>query len=333
MKLLKETTGWILYLFMIFIIFMIRILPYDLAIYLGRLFGILAWLCIPLYRKISETQIRAALGPGVNEKLMSLEVFMRQGDIFIDTVKFAYMDEDELEKHISIEGRENIEAAIASNRGVFMFTGHMNWEILGHIPKLLGIDFCIMADIIKNQKIRTIVEGLRSRCGFTLLPPRGGMVALLTDELRNGRTVGMVIDQCDRGDNRVFCNIFGMPAPTSPAPALIALRGGALILPVTAVKNGRTYTFCFHKTIDAAEFGDDFKKVKKLRDAWKSQAVQELSCYMQSCMCSAVKKYPRQYFWPHCRWLRRSEIKDLIEKGADFKERVNAQAAPYLLMK
>ena len=330
MKLLSTIAGWFLYLFVSCVISLIRILPYDLAIYLGRLFGILAWICIPLHRKISETQIRSALGPDVNEKLMTLKVFMSQGDIFIDTIKFAYMDEDELKGRIAIEGRENIEAAIASKRGVMMFTGHMNWEILGHIPRILGIEFSIMGDVMKNQKLQSIIENLRSRCGFTLLPPKGGMVALLTDELRNTRTIGMIIDQRGRGDNRVFCDVFGMPAPTSPAPALIALRGDALIQPVSAVKKGRNYTFRFHKTIDAKEFGDDFSGIKKLHEAWQSQAIQNLSRCMQSYICSAVKECPQQYFWVHCRWLRRPEMKHIIKTCADFKERVFAQAKEYL---
>lgn len=330
MKLLTKIAGWILYMFITCIILLIRILPYGVAIYLGRLFGILAWMCIPLHRKISETHIRSALGTDVNEKLMTLKVFMNQGDIFIDTIKFAYMDEAELKKRIAIEGRENIEAAIASDRGVMMFTGHMNWEILGHIPRLLGFEFSIMGDIIKNQKIQSIVEDMRSRCGFTLLPPKGGMVALLTDELRNGRTIGMIVDQRGRRENRVFCDIFGMPAPTNPAPALIALRGDALIQPVSAVKKGRNYTFRFHKTIDVREFDDDFKGIKKLHDAWQSQAVQKLSRCMQSYICSAVKECPQQYFWVHSRWLRRSDMKRIIKSGNGFADSVRIQAEHYL---
>ena len=329
MNLFSKTAGELQYRLLTSIILLLRVLPYRASILLGRFFGILAWICLPLHRRIAQIQIHTALGD-VNEKLLSLQVFMSQGDIFIDTIRFAYMDEAQLKKRIVIEGIENIEAAIASDRGVMMFTGHMNWEILGHIPRLLGFEFSIMGDVMKNARIQSIVEDMRSRCGFTLLPPKGGMVALLTDELLSGLTIGIISDQRGRRENKVFCNIFGLPAPTSPAPALIALRGDALIQPVSAIKHGDTYTFRFHKTVDARDFGDDFKKIEKMSECWRSRAVQELSEFMQSSISAAVKECPQQYFWVHSRWLRRSDMKGLLESGADFKKQVFAQAKKYL---
>ncbi|HOO37099.1 MAG TPA: lysophospholipid acyltransferase family protein [Deltaproteobacteria bacterium] len=329
MNLLAKTAGELQYLLLTSVILFIRILPYRAAILLGRFFGILAWLCLPLHRRIAQLQIHTALG-NVNEKILSLQVFMSQGDIFIDTVKFAYMDEDELKRHIVIEGRENIETAIDSDRGVLMFTGHMNWEILGHIPRLLGFGFSIMGDVMKNPRIQSIVEEMRSRCGFTLLPPKGGMVALLTDELLSGGTIGIISDQRGRRENKVFCNIFGLPAPTSPAPALIALRGDALVQPVSAIKHAGTYTFTFHKTVDARDFGDDFKQIEKLSESWQSQAVQSLSDFMQTFISSTAKTCPAQYFWVHSRWLRRSDMKRIFKSGADFIDSVRIQAEHYL---
>jgi KDO2-lipid IV(A) lauroyltransferase len=329
MNLFARIAGEIQYRLLTSTLLLMRVLPYRAAILLGRFFGIIAWICLPLHRRIAQIQIRTALGD-VNEKLLSLQVFMSQGDILIDTIKFAYMDETELKKRIVIEGRENIEAAIASDRGVMMFTGHMNWEILGHIPRLLGFEFSIMGDVMKNPRIQSIVEDLRSRCGFTLLPPKGGMVALLTDELLSGRTIGIISDQRGRRENKVFCNIFGLPAPTSPAPALIGLRGDALIQPVSAIKRGDTYTFRFHKTVDAREFGDDFKKIEKLSECWRSAAVKNLSEFMQTSVSSAVKECPHQYFWVHSRWLRRSDMKRIIKSGGDFMEGVLEQAEHYL---
>ncbi len=329
MKLLARMAEEAQYYLFRLIIVLIRVLPYRATIAMGRFFGILAWLCIPLHRKIARKQIGCAL-EGVNAGLLALKVFMHQGDTLIDTIRFSYMDDYELKEKIVIEGRENIESAIASGRGVMMFTGHMNWEILGHIPRVLGFEFSIMGDVMKNQRLQAIIEDMRSRCGFTLLPPKGGMVPLLTDELRNGRVIGIMIDQRGKRENRVFCNIFGMPAPTGPAPALIALRGDALIQPVSAIKQGDTYWFRFEKTIDAREFGDDFKKVESLSDCWRSRAIQNLSQTMQSWVCSFAKRCPQQYFWLHSRWLRRSDMKHILKSGEDFRQKVCAQAEEYL---
>ena len=329
MNLLSRLSGEILYVLVYGLIYLVRALPYNVAIAIGRFFGILAWLSLPLHRRISKMQISHSIR-GVSPGMMTLKVFMHQGDIFIDTVRFAFMDEETIKKKILIEGREHIESAVASGRGVMMITGHMNWEILGHIPRVLGFTFSIMGDIIKNPKIQSIIEDMRSRCGFTLLPPKGGMVALITNELKNGRVIGIVIDQRGKRENRVFCDVFGMPAPTSPAPALMALRGDALVQPVYAVKEGDTYLFRFEKTIDSREYGDDYTQVETLDDCWKSRAVTQLSQDMQSWVSTYVKRCPQQYFWLHSRWLRRSDMKRIIRSGGNLVASVRTQAEHYL---
>ncbi len=315
--------------FLKWFIYFIRVMPYHAAIGTGRFFGMLAWLCIPLHRKIAYIQMESALGT-VDEKTLTRKVFMHQGDIVIDMIRFSYMDDDELKKRVIIDGREHLEAATASGRGVMMITGHMNWEILGHLPRLTGIEFCIMGDIIKNEAVQAVIEDIRSRCGITLLPPKGGMVAMLTGELKEGRIIGIVIDQRGKRESKVFCDFFGLPAPTNPAPAFIALKGDALILPVSAVKEGDVYRFTFEKPIDTREFGDDFHAIDKLHDCWKSEAVRKSSDLMQAWLCSVIRETPGQWFWLHSRWLRRSEMKHVLKSGKDFAKYVKTQADSYL---
>ncbi|MBN2297175.1 MAG: lysophospholipid acyltransferase family protein, partial [Deltaproteobacteria bacterium] len=321
MKMLKGLGHEILYRALIGFILFIRFTPYPLAIALARSVCILAWTADSLHRKIANIQLSQALGLE-KTMILSLKVFMSQGDILVDAIKYSYMSDTELKARVRIEGREHVEAAMASPRGVMMITGHMNWEILGYIPRILGIEFCIMGDIMKIPGIQAVIEDLRSRCGITLLPPRGGMVSMLTDELKQGRTIGIIIDQRGNEHHKIFCDFFGMPAPTNPAPALIAMKGDALILPVSAVRNGHTYTFTFEKPIDSRQYGNDCRDIEKTSDCWKSQSIVSLSRAMQTWLESAIRKCPQQWFWIHCRWLRRSDMKPILRSKANFGQYV-----------
>lgn len=325
MKMLKRLGHQMLYRALLGFILFIRFMPYPLAIALARSVCILAWTADSLHRKIANIQLAQALGTK-KTMLLSLKVFMSQGDILVDAIKYSYMGDNELKERVRIEGREHIEAAMASSRGVMMITGHMNWEILGYIPRILGIEFCIMGDIMKIPGIQAVIEDLRSRCGLTLLPPKGGMVSLLTEELKDGRTIGIIIDQRGKEHHKVFCDFFGMPAPTNPAPALIALKGDALILPVSAVRKGSTYTFSFEKPIDSRLFGNDYREIEKKGDCWKSQAIVSLSNSMQTWLESVVRKSPQQWFWIHCRWIRRSDMKHILRCNDDFGQYVASVA-------
>ena len=311
------------------VILIVRALPRRIAVRAGRAFGLLASLCVPLHREIARVQMRHVLGPDYHEGVLR-ESFMHQGGLFADMIRVAYMDDSELKSTVVVEGREHLDKALASGRSVMIVSCHMNWEVLGHVPRVFGIKVCVMADYIKNSAIQAMADEMRSRCRIDVLPPKGGMVNRLTDELKAGSIVGMIVDQRGKRDNGLYCDVLGLPAPTSPAPALIALRGDALILPIAGIRQGDRYIFRWDPPIDSRDFGTDYRLVKSLSDCWKSEAVKNLSCALQSWVSSVVREHPGQWFWLHCRWLRRSDMKKIVRKGLDFGEFVRSQAHGYL---
>jgi KDO2-lipid IV(A) lauroyltransferase len=296
-----------------FLIWFIRAAPYRPIVIFGRSLGFLAWILDPFHRKTADIQMKYTLGNLYNP-LLSLKVFMNHGDILVDTIRYAYMDDDEIKKKIRVEGKEHLDAALASRKGLMMITGHIgNWEILTHVSRILGIQFCVMADVRKDPRLEEIVNDIRSRSGATILPPKGKALMLIK-ELRKGSTIGMVADQRGKRGDRVFCDMLGLPAATNPAPAFIAMKGNALILPVYAIKTGDIYTIHFCPAVDANSFGTG------------KAAIQALSDYMQSWISSVVRQHPDQWFWLHCRWTRRSEMRRIIRKGIDFRKFVLEQA-------
>ncbi|MGD0820932.1 MAG: hypothetical protein ABSA71_09320 [Desulfomonilia bacterium] len=293
------------------VIRLIRCLPYNLVVNLFRFIGIIMWLIDPFHRKVATVQIRTALGIE-NPWRLVLKVFMNQTEIIVDTIRYAFMSDEEIRSRIVVEGKEHVDEALASGRGLMMFTGHIgNWEILGHMKKVVGTEFYAMADIRKNPKLEAIVNDIRDRCGAIVLPPTGTF-HMLINELKKCKTiVGMIIDM--RGDQKddLFCDIFGMPAPSKSAPAAIALIGNALVMPVYTIKQKGTYHWYFAKAVDTAQYGDG------------DEAIQKLSDFMQSWVASVVRKHPEHWFWLYSRWLKRSDMRRVIKKKLDFKEYVH----------
>jgi KDO2-lipid IV(A) lauroyltransferase len=137
---------------------------------------------------------------------------------------------------------------------------------------------------------------------------------MLIKELRKGRTIGMVIDQRGKRKDGLLCTIFGLPAITNPAPAFIAIKGNAIVLPVYIVKQYGRYRICIMKAVDAADFGEG------------PDAIQSLSDFMQSALASVVEQYPDQWFWLHSRWVRRENFRKTIRTIKDFREFVLSNA-------
>lgn len=291
---------------------LIRLIPYPVAVTTARFLGLLGWLIDPFHRKVTGIQMQNTLGDAYSPDLVR-RVFMFNGDILVDAIRYAYMDDREIRENITIEGREYLEEALASKKGLMMMTGHIgNWEILTHLPRLLDIKFCVMADVRKDPRLESLVDDIRSRSGATILPPKGKALMLIK-ELKRGSTIGMVVDQRGKRSEDLYCDFFGLPAPTNPAPAFIAVKGDAVILPVYAIKDDNRYRICFCPPREASSFGSG------------KEAIVRLSRFMQSWVESVVRHYPDQWFWLHCRWTRRSDMRRLIKSGEDFRAFVLSQ--------
>ncbi|MCK7471798.1 MAG: lysophospholipid acyltransferase family protein [Desulfomicrobium escambiense] len=149
-------------------------------------------------------------------------------------MRYAYLSDDgDQGEDRSWRERNTSTRPWSSGRGLMMITGHIgNWEILAHVPRLLGIQFCVMADRREDPRLESIVDGIRSRSGATILPPTGKALMLIR-ELRKGNTIGVVVDGRGRGKGRPFLRrSSACPPSTNPAPAFIAIKGSAIVLPV-----------------------------------------------------------------------------------------------------
>jgi lauroyl/myristoyl acyltransferase len=97
-----------------------------------------------------------------------------------------------------------------------------------------------------------------------------------------------------------------MPALTNPAPAFIASKGDALIVPVYSIRNNDSYTITICPAVDTRIFSGD--------------VIQSISDYMHVWTESIIRKKPERWTWTYSRWIRRSEIKGMIKSGEDFKK-------------
>jgi KDO2-lipid IV(A) lauroyltransferase len=294
------------------VIWLFRVVPYPVAIAAGRAIAAIAYLLASKERKIARVQMKAALGDAFRPEMVR-EVFLHNADVFVDTIRYAFMNDAEIAKKIKIAGAENLRAAQSSGRGVMLIISHAeNWEIPANVSRMLNVEFCVMADLRDNTGIATLVNDIRRRTGVTLLPPTG-KILMLVKELRRGRTIAFIVDKRGEKGTELYCDFFGMPALTNPAPAFVASKGDAIIVPVYSERKGYSYSITICPGVDAGTFPGD--------------VIQSISDFMQTWTESVIRKRPAHWTWAYSRWIRRSEIKEVIKKGLDFREFVISKAA------
>ena len=136
---------------------------------------------------------------------------------------------------VEIDGAAHVERAMAKGRGVMYFAGHYgSWElqIMAHALRFEPI--VIVARPLDNPLLDRLMESVRTRVGTTVLPRQGAMRGLLR-ALRDGHSVGMMIDQHISDRSAIDVSFFGRPAATTTAIATLALRFGAPVIPIFAV--------------------------------------------------------------------------------------------------
>jgi len=128
-----------------------------------------------------------------------------------------------------------IARALRKNRGVIFLISHFgNWELMAHCCVAGGHRLISVGRPIRNPLIYREIERLRCWNGAEML--RKKWVARdVIESLRSNSCVAMLIDQY-AGRNAPFVPFFGRPVSTTPAIALLAMKTGAVVLPVFNIR-------------------------------------------------------------------------------------------------
>lgn len=197
---------------------------------------------------------------------------------------------------MTISHTEISDACVASGKGVMFFSGHFtNWELMPFVAAQLGydggevyrpqnnpiIDRWLVAQRAKNGPKDQVAKGVQgTKRIFTLL--------------RRGKSIFLLADQ--KTNEGIAAPFFGREAMTTPAPAMLALKLGAILLPASIERRkGSRFHMTIHPPLQFTPTGD-----------------QERDVYMLTCAISdkieeMVRARPSQWLWIHRRWPKDGE--------------------------
>jgi Kdo2-lipid IVA lauroyltransferase/acyltransferase len=196
---------------------------------------------------------------------------------------------------ITLAGREHLTEALArSPGGALVVTAHLgNWELLGLGSRLTGLAFATVVRPLDIRLLDRLAQRLRAAAGVQHIDKRHAARTIL-DALRDGRVVGVLLDQNATRSEGVFVPFFGRLASTSRGLALLSLRAGVPILPVFIHRepDGR-HRILIETAIAPPNSGS------------LETAVVELTAECTRRIEAAIRRAPDQWFWLHRRWRTR----------------------------
>ncbi len=178
------------------------------------------------------------------------------------------------------------------SRPVLFCTPHLgNWEMESHISLLTGgHPGAVVVARFTRGWLNFLAEWLRTGNSDTVTIPAKGAARGVLKALREGRHVGMLIDQnVSPRHGGIFVKFFGLPAATSPLPAALARR---LKTPVRVVA-------CLRDD-DTGKFYMDYEPLP--RESWEYPDDEELTSAILTAYEALIRRHPEQYLWIYHRW-------------------------------
>jgi KDO2-lipid IV(A) lauroyltransferase len=187
--------------------------------------------------------------------------------------------------------------AIGKIRPAVFVCAHLaNWEVMVMPVARYGVPLTIVYTPQPNPAVRDRVAALRAIPNVEFLP-RDGAARHLVRALASGRSVAFIAD--GRIDDGEWLPFFGVGAKTTLAPARLALRYGADLVPVRVERLGPSrFRMTLHEPIhprvdpsDAREAARDMtKQVLRLFEAWIRERPGEWWCGKRRWSDKAVPK-------------------------------------------
>lgn len=270
----------------------VQSLSRSAALRFGTRLGSFAYRVAGRQRERSIRNLHLAYGdtmPLSERKALTRRVFQHFARGMVEFLRAPLLTRDELDRLVTCEGWEHIEAARASGGSVVLITAHMgNWEILGRwLANIKKIPLTVVARDPENSALGDYVRRMREGAGFSVLS-KGESARSLLRVLKNGEFICILPDQ-NSGD--VFVPFFGVPAGTAAGPAALALHADAPIIPL----------YCLQKA-DGAYRIICLPPLTTPRTGDRKADTRNLMAEANRVLESVIRETPDQWLWLHNRW-------------------------------
>lgn len=270
----------------------LSVLPHRAVLATGAVVGEVAyWLGIRR-RVVLDNLARAfAEQTPAERRRLARRSYRNIGRTLIECLLISQLARKRIDRLVDgVEGEEFLERVGATRKPFIVLTAHSgNWELMGAYFARRGYRLKVFAKPMHNPWVEAELLASRRACGLDVLSTGSGIRPGLR-HLRGGGVLVFLADQ-DARKTGIAVPFFGVPASTAPGPAVFALLGKVPILPVLALRVGRT-RHRFH-VFPPIEPGDGEERQAAIARATHAH-VEILERF--------VREHPEQYFWFHRRW-------------------------------
>jgi Kdo2-lipid IVA lauroyltransferase/acyltransferase len=286
------------------LICIVRRLPEQRAMRLGRLLGMLGWRIAWTWRKTALRNIQLFYmhtpepqrpTPAEMRRIGS-EAAINLGYYVIELIRLGTVPLEEcLAMVVETEGLEHVHAALAQGSGLIALGIHYgSWDTAG---SYLSTHIKTLHATSKPQRdsfFTRLVSSWRERSNVRLINPLEKFNSVTLRVLKDNEILGLIAD-INGGQRGIFVPFCGIPASTVAGPAALALKTGApmILMYCRRLSPGRL-RFIAKPPVDMTGLPTD-----------RRAALLEVATRVNAAYEACIREDPTQWLWGHKRWKTR----------------------------
>jgi KDO2-lipid IV(A) lauroyltransferase len=267
-------------------------IPRRTSLWIGAAIGRLAFRIAGRERERALVNLQACFPVRSRRELRRIahRSFRNLGVSIVEIIRFPLLTRDAVNRFVSWEGRERLDAALEEGRGVVLATGHVgNWELFGASLALNGYRLAVVARKLRSRRYNDILCDLRRRVGMRIIFRGESMFRGLRLLRQNG--ILAILADVDTKAPGVFVEFFGRPAYTPYGPVAVALKSGTPLIPMF-----------IRRLPDDAHRIHVLEPLELTRTgSWESDLLVNTQRFT-TVVESFIREHPDQWIWMHERW-------------------------------
>ncbi len=275
------------------------LLPREPARWIGARIGALAFLALPRLQQVGYHNLQIAfpnLAPAQRTALLHAE-YRSLGWQLAEFCQMRKYTPENTKAFIRYDGLDHYLAARDAGQGVLILTGHLGaWELSSFYHSLMGYPMSMVIRRLDNDLVDQLVNGIRCQHGNKVVH-KDDFARGLISAMRQGETVGILMDTNMTPPQGVFVDFFGTPACTASGMARVALKTGAAVLPGFLLWEESSQSYVLH-------FG---QQLELIRSEDNEADIVANTALFTRVLEDYIRQYPGQWLWLHRRWKTRPE--------------------------
>jgi KDO2-lipid IV(A) lauroyltransferase len=281
---------------------LLRILPRTVSVCLGKMLGNLLYSLDLKHKSLAYANIRRALPVGAAPaeiRRVTRAFYQKLGQNLIDIFFIPLINQEYIQKYVTIEGLSYIHAAFAKGRGAILVTMHAgSWELASTIGLNLGLP---VATFVRGQgypRLNLVLNRYRSLQGGQLMQRDGLVSGIAAEEssirgikrcLQDNQIIAMTVDQ--GGKRGILVPFFGKEASMASGAVRLALKYGCALVPVFFTRVKGPYLKIIIKPAHQLAKTGSIKE-----DARKN--LEDITALFEN----LIRMYPDEYLWVYKIW-------------------------------